>query len=333
MALDGVPYAIDQSAQHSATSARILAFTAFNGTDGCVGRYDLQVLQQTIPNGTVKIDPGVGVAVNRALNQTYQSYVLRNTASTNIMIAPNNTGSPRSDLVIVRIENPYLGGEPYSVPADPVNGPYVSFRVIQNVPSTTMTLHQVDPTMTGFALARITIPAMTSSITQAMIFSLRWFSEALSFTMISNQKCNNGQTLLGTETTYKHFPNQHAPGLIVPDWAKVLRVQAWFDPQVQVGNILVDWRMSVNSGAYVTASTDFDVNFSSGGGAERAMKVFAEEIPIDPSWNNTYITCKFEARANTSYGALPGYLRCGGPGTTGGGGNGTSLIANYTFGP
>ncbi|MER6616261.1 hypothetical protein [Streptomyces xantholiticus] len=172
MAWDSVPWFTEGGAEHSSEVARLLAYAAFGGAEGVVGSGDLSVRQLSAPAAAVQIRTGACAILNRAPGGQYQAYAARLPSVDELPIAATGA-SPRSDLIVARIENPYSAGETWPNPTDPVVGPYVFTRVISGVPATTTSVRQVRPNDSAITLARIDMPANTSSVTQTVIKDLR----------------------------------------------------------------------------------------------------------------------------------------------------------------
>jgi len=174
MGWEGVPWAVANTAQHSAEIGRLLAHQAFNGNEGILGLDDLKVSAQAVPNGTVQVATGAcGIRIKNAA-LPYQAYAGRcPTIDTPIAIAPTG-GAIRSDMIIARVEDPNNAGEGWAPPGNLLIGPYIFTRVISGVSASAKTLADAGiPTHNAIPLARIDIPISTSTITNAMIVDLR----------------------------------------------------------------------------------------------------------------------------------------------------------------
>lgn len=170
MALDSTAWFIGGGAQHSPEVARLLAYVATQGAAGVVGVGDLRVSAQPTPNGTVAVGPGAAIIPNRYAGGGQQSYALRNATQTDLTVVATGSGGGRTDLVVARVLDPQYEG---SAPADPVVFDYARLQVIQGVPAGTKTAKELGLTYPAVALAKITIPASTGTITNAMITDLR----------------------------------------------------------------------------------------------------------------------------------------------------------------
>lgn len=173
MAWDNVPWAVGGGAQHSSEVARLAAFVATGGQTGVLGPTDLAVLPLTSPGAGFRVLPGACVIRNRAANASSDSYLARMPSQETISPVTGTTSSTRSDLICARVENPFISGEPWSIPQDVTVGPYIFTRVIQNVPGSTKSVDQLGLGYTAATLARVDWPANTSTITGSMIKDLR----------------------------------------------------------------------------------------------------------------------------------------------------------------
>lgn len=171
MALDRTPWMVSTpGAQHSSEVARALAYSATQGATGVVGGGSLKVTANSTPNNTVKVAPGVAPVVSNYPGHFGQSYILRNATATSVTIAPTSSAGGRTDAIIIRVDDAGLVGQ---TPADVNAYDYTKIQVVQGVPSGTKYNSDLSLTFPFVLLAKITIPASTSTITNAMITDLR----------------------------------------------------------------------------------------------------------------------------------------------------------------
>lgn len=172
MAIDNPMY-IDQKALHRPSAIRLLSYGLTTGTQGVIGNTDLQVRALGTPGNQVQVMPGAFNVLARHLGGAYESYAGKiRVAETSQPISPTTSSGGRSDLVILRVENPYVSGSgAWEEPADPVEGPYAFVRVIEGVPNTTYDVRQLTSiggdTWSAITLARIDRPASTGVVTSA----------------------------------------------------------------------------------------------------------------------------------------------------------------------
>lgn len=171
MAVDPVPYFVgNPGAQHSAEVVRSSMYAATRGAEGIAGVADLKVQAQSVPNGTVQVVPGGALLLNRYPGGSGQSYTLRNATATDVPITATGSGGGRTDLIVARILDSQYEGTP---PVDPNDFQYSRIVTIQGVPSGTKTARELNLGYPAIALAKITLPASTGTVTDAMITDLR----------------------------------------------------------------------------------------------------------------------------------------------------------------
>lgn len=176
---DSVPWFVGGGAQHSPEVARLLAYAATSGAEGIVNTGDLKVSATPTPSSKVVVGPGAGLIINRAAGGNQQTYIGRNASDDQVSVGAQGSGSTRYDLVVARIEDPFMAGEPWNDPADAKIGPYIFSRVIPNVGQANIASHWaakqylINSGYSAEPLAGITIPPSTATITNAMIKDLR----------------------------------------------------------------------------------------------------------------------------------------------------------------
>ncbi|MBT2502973.1 hypothetical protein [Curtobacterium sp. ISL-83] len=218
MALDGVPWFIGGDAEHGPDVARQLAYLATGGKEGVGGPGDLKVTALDVPGGGVKIAAGGASILNRVASQ--QSYTARNPVTdTSVQIAQTGSGSGRTDLVILRVDNPYVDSNAQA-PADAAKGPYNRFDVIAGVPAGTKSVQDI-PQYAGLSainLARITLPASTGTVTAANITDLRSLAKPQSDRQIVTGTIDGTRVTLSSGA-WSTWPINPITGIQIPSWA------------------------------------------------------------------------------------------------------------------
>jgi hypothetical protein len=201
-------------AQSSARIARLQLQSATRSGNGIVESGDMEVRELDVPGPAVRVVSGAAVALGR--EAVFQgSYYAFNVGDAEVPITQTGSGGGRSDLVIMRVEDPNIDGTSWA--HDPATDPVYYFRVLEGVdPATT----EVPAGTTGVALARIDIPASTATITQDMITDLRQMLNPRSETVVRVQRGVEPIELLGNVTTYfENAPNLVWPQITIPTWA------------------------------------------------------------------------------------------------------------------
>lgn len=221
---DPVPWMVGGGAQHSVNIARVLPYVAFAGREGIVGPKDLEVRALAVPGGSVRIAPGACSIINRASGIKYEAYAGRLPIEDTVDIAPTGAGSSRTDLIIARVENPFIEGEPWSDPEEPTEGPYIFTRVISGVPSGTKSVRELGLNYSAITLAKVTLPPSTGTVLQSHITDLRVMSQVLREREQNLIQPTEQHTL--TSEVLIPWPWQLITPTNVPEWATHVYVHA-----------------------------------------------------------------------------------------------------------
>lgn len=225
MALDGVPWFIGGDAEHGPDVARQLLYLATGGKQGVGGPTDLKVVPLDVPGGGVKVLAGGGTILNRVASQ--QSYGVRNpvTDSDTVKIAATGSSGGRSDLVICRVDNPYVDGNAQA-PSNPAKGPYTKFDVIPNVPAGMRRLQDVDAYkgLSAIELARIDLSTSDGTVTTAKITDLRTLATPRTERVVARGTIVD-QTVTLISNGWQNFPQNPITGIPVPTWATHATIQ------------------------------------------------------------------------------------------------------------
>lgn len=229
---DPVAWSVD-GGRHNGELYRVLAYAATSGAEGIVSPGDCRVRQLTTPGGQVAVDAGALLVRNRSANVRNQTYAANGRAETRLDIRPTGA-APRSDLIIVRIEDPQYSPWSAVPPEQAPTFQYVRPFVLEGVSASTVNFWSLNLGYSAYALARVDIPANTTVITNAMIKDLRQVAiprrhrEVRVWSPpVATLRLDPADAGLG----YKHFPvlNQL---VACPEWATEMKII------VMVGNLL-----------------------------------------------------------------------------------------------
>jgi len=165
MTFQTAAYAVDGNSE-SGNFLRLMLQSATLSSQGVVSHLDCIVTQTGAPSAGIIINPGAVVVfgAETPFQGSYYGYNVGN--DTSLTIAATG-GTIRSDMIVVRAEDPTWAGSPWGNPA---SGQILFPRVISGVSGSAT----VPPGgISAIALARIDIPVSTSAITNAMIHDLR----------------------------------------------------------------------------------------------------------------------------------------------------------------
>jgi hypothetical protein len=266
MTTGGTPWYIDQDARHSPKLARVLGYMGTEGQQGVLDSGHCAVKALGTPGAFVTIDPGVFSILNKASGGSYEAYLDKIDSQITVPVSPTPAAT-RTDLVILRVENPYAGGVgtgTWPIPADPVNGPYWSARVIEGVTPTYITnVTEWNATWTALTLARIR--RTNSSIVQAAdIVDLRSLVSYPRLTIVNNpapeapptaqqiftssKEFGTVTTLAKSVTTFTDYPSGGWFDVPIPSWATAVDINGLFTPQFD-GSIWAEARLSFGGNA------------------------------------------------------------------------------------
>jgi len=237
---DGVPWAIGGGSAMPAEILRLVSWAALGGQEGVFASPDLRISALETPGTSIRALPGACSIGNRALNASKELYVGRLFSQDVVAISPTS-GTGRSDLIVAQVENPYISGEPWGIPADPANGPYIFTRVISNVAATVKSVKDLNLGLSAITLARIDIPPSTGTIIQSYIKDLRTVVNPMTGAVQppvdggdgddgdpvvvvpggdgDDDGGDNNDPLTSTQTSYIAWPFTGNTDINVPSWA------------------------------------------------------------------------------------------------------------------
>jgi hypothetical protein len=207
---------LTNGATHSAQQFRMLVRDLARGNEGVTQGDDLKVTQRSTPAGGITVSDGSAVIKGR--DDAFQGhYAACNVGAVNVDIAAT-TSTARSDMLILRIEDPQYTGT-----LNPATDQIAYFQVISNVSSSATT---IPDGRTGIPLARIDIPSSTATITNAMITDLRKIANPRRDRNIYIQSPASASLQIGGNTQqYFYFTTAAGWTIPVPDWATTAKVR------------------------------------------------------------------------------------------------------------
>lgn len=331
MAIDN-PIYVDQNALHRPSSIRLLSYGLTSGEQGVLGNTDCVVRPMAPAANQIQVMPGAFNVLARHLGGAYESYAGKiRVAEQSLAISPTTSGGGRSDLVILRIENPYVSGSgAWEEPADPVEGPYAFVRVIEGVPSTTWDHRQLTgmggDTWSAITLGRIDRGASTNIVSQSDIRDLRslaalggtrtviienppvtippvaqsFYLEFKASDIDPNYKKPSGGTdnahdYLDADTNTKNWPIRAVWDRVpVPDWAVSCDAEFQvFNAQILVGDVFGD--MWLDFGGTATTPQTYAIDYVTQPG--RWIVPYGATFTVPPALRGRLITVRTKFRS------------------------------------
>lgn len=188
---------------------------------GIMAPTDLKVTAFGTPGAGVNIAGGSCIIAGKELSGGQQgSYFGFNNGTDTVSVSATG-GSPRSDLIIARVEDPTFSGSPWSW--NPATQNLIYSRDLSGVAGGTTT---VPAGTTGIPLARIDIPASTSAITNAMITDLRGIANPMRETdiyVLTPTSTDSMNASTDSKTTMRNW-GPAFPSVYIPTWAVLMRL-------------------------------------------------------------------------------------------------------------
>lgn len=284
MTLYPVPI-LTNGATHSAEQFRALVKDLARGAEGITNGTDLKVTQLSTPGGGVQIAEGSGIVLGR-VSPFQGAYAVRNQGAATLSVAATGSGSGRSDMVILRVEDPEYEGS-----LDPVTDNINYFQVISNVSSSATS---IPDGRTGIPLARIDLPASTSTITNAMIVDLRKIANPRR----ERQQLTQSPTILSTEITgsssvYSYFNSLGGWNIAIPTWASKVKIRCdvW-GLRLTTANFFGAMRATFGASLTVQATT---IDDNGGTGTRRITHGIADTLTIPDAYRGTTQLLRLQA--------------------------------------
>lgn len=305
MALDTTPWFIgDPGAEHSAEVCRLAANAPGGSDDGVFAPGDCKVSPLATPGSSVRIGPGAWKGMNRASSSVGQAFLARVISDTNVAIAATGAGAGRSDLVCLVVRDPSIPGS-----GGTVGGPYHQTLVVSGVSSTATRLQSIAgyENVTGYALARVTLPVSTATVQAAHITDLRRLASPntaqlnRSAPSTGTVEASNAQPI-PTGGAYATWPPQAVFSVPIPPWATHAVVRGDVDAYKIIEGWVQGRVRGVFCGVNITESS-FD-QVTGVPDTYRDSVGFMGEVAIASQYRGTTQTLTFQGYRTTGTGRI-----------------------------
>lgn len=323
------PFYIDAEALHQASVLRTLAYASVEGQEGILHQTALACTDLDTPGDAIVVAPGPYAVRARHTGGDFETYIGKILAAETVTVNPVGSSGSRTDLVVLRIENPYVS-EPttWPQPPDALLGPYAHIRVVEGVPANTNHVSAHNNTWSAITLARITRPANTGIVTQGHITDLRSLAKLGETRVVivdsppstappieqaywteSTPLADNTE-LLSTQLTFTNYPPSAQWQVPIPAWATGMDINVLLNPKI-TNHVWGEMRLTVQDDAAVgSVPTEYDVNFPTGApGPLRQVFMIGGTESLSPTVRGKIKTFRLQARSKNA-GAHPGKLIC-----------------------
>lgn len=298
---------------------RLMNQAATLGSQGVIGHLDCRVQATSPATSGINITSG-GVAILGAEVILQGSYTAWNNGTDSTLTIAATGGSSRSDMIVARAEDPTFSGSPWTGSA---GSQIVWPRVLSNVGAGAT---QVPGGYSAIPLARIDMPASTSTVQSSYIHDLRAVANPQVSTGILYAAGPGSSTNWTVSTTPHAWPPGASWSMQIPSSATTMTVD-WVIGGVlysDAGNwargyINPQFGSSITSPVLTFAQTLVSVPTGSGSAFQRFTIVGAASASIPASMRGTTQTLQF---AQVTDGTQTGLLSVA---------EGSQVAVNYQF--
>lgn len=318
MALPNPIYIGAEGAEHKPSQIRLLSYGLTTGVQGVLGNADCAIKALGTPGAAIQAMPGAYNVLARHLGGSYESYAGSFDEAEQVSVSPVGSSGPRSDLVILRIQDTSVSGSgSWPTPASAADGPYAYIVVVENVGATCWDVRQVDPdgdTWSAITLARIDRPANTGIVSQSHITDLRSLA-ALGGTRLvvienppvtvppiaqevfaRSTKCNANDTLKDNETSWKDWPQQANWQVPVPEWARTVSVMMTGTPASR-SHVWAEIRLNIDGTALSPREVDLNLAEDTAINVYRAVIPYGGVYTVPQAARGRVVTVKVQAHS------------------------------------
>lgn len=289
------PAAID-GALLEAVVVRTLAYAATGGSEGIVDKGDLKVTADALETEFINVGTGGGLVLNRSNNGGGQSYAAFNRGSDRVAV-PDTAGASRTDLVVLKINDPEFTGQ---VPADPDNYPYAETVVITGVPAGTERASALNLGYPAVELARITRPATSTTVSSGQITDLRKLALPRFKEYRNHYPVGSNPNMLNVVApAWEPFPGSATQSVYIPEWATRATFHGFIEglDHRTVGR----GRIRLTLVATGVGGEATEINEPAPGGAvDRKTYNFGGEIPLPSSVRGTNVNFRLEGQVTAA---------------------------------
>ena len=274
MTFENAPSAID-GARLTSALVRRAEYADSSGTQGIVKKGDLTVSQLAVPGVGVQISAGVGLVLNNYQDSPNETYVVSNPSVHTIPSGemPPADPSAKSWMLAVVIGDPDFSqtGHPWMLSTDPPVGQELTFQYVRptliEVTAGATTLNVDYPAL---PLARIDIPASTTTITDAMIFNLTTLArprqEQQIFVSPGGTWGSADPKEIPSGSSYGNWGvAEYSPSVKVPSWAtRAIVVASINGVRLTDSSVNVAGNVRTQLGSVTGPATTFDMPVGTG---------------------------------------------------------------------
>lgn len=304
---DPAAFFIGGGAEHSPEVVRNAVFSMSGGAEGVTNPGDWKVEPLEVPGTQVRVRPGSGLILNRHIgDDPDETYSARAGDESFLDVRETGSSGGRSDLVVVRVEDPQYEGHGWAVPPSEEAArtwDYTKPVIIENVPPSTTKAEQLNLGYAAYGVARIDMGANRGTVDNsegARIVDLRKLhSPKRSLDVFRHQP--SAEYDIPTDI-WGHWPAWE-PLFEIPTWATHITAVMTATGAWKAGgaHILGDLNLELNvpgvGGTNILGSSTFEVEANDWPSRETLMVSGEGEIPA--SYRGQVRTIRIGARRDS----------------------------------
>lgn len=226
-------WAINGPSKTQVEDARRLSYTLSGDAHGVATLDDLRVIPMDPPGPGVQVTRGSAMIKSRY--DDGETYLGSHNQTVTYATSPTPSNQGRSDLVVMRVEDPWARNSPWPEPADPDATEFFPIRIIEGVAPNTTARHLSEVPgyehETGIVLYRIDQPANNATVQLSMIKDLRLLANPKRHDVNIYRALDTGEggTLSVAAGSTALWPPQARVNTFpvrVPEWATVAAVRS-----------------------------------------------------------------------------------------------------------
>lgn len=301
MTLNNAAWAIDGATLNSAL-ARTEAYAANSGSEGIIAKSDLKVQALATPGNGVTIAAGAALVLNRYQSTPNQMYTVLNSGSHIVSSAemPPSSASQQTYIVGIAIGDPEFSqsGHPFMAATDPPAGEGATFKYVRPIVVLESSFNA--RAYPAIPLARLVVPANTTTIQNSMLTDLRKMSRPRTKLEIAHvpgpATSNSLNGAGGVAGALERWPNIGVLQVEIPSWAVKAKVIGFIEGAKLTKSGLAVVRGYIEGTSLATSSTN--LNDGPATGSDRRHFGFAGEIALTDEVRGTIRTFSVQGAPN-----------------------------------
>jgi hypothetical protein len=279
MGLSPIPYMVGGDVEHPVEVMRAVAYMATRGASGVGTPDSFKPAATTVPSDRIVLSAGIAAADNAYPGGRNQSYVMFADSELEVPIEPTGSAGGRTDLVVLRILDPQYEG---ATPANPQTFQYARAYVVKGVAANTAGTRGLGLSFPAVAIARVTLPANTATVTPDMVTDVRRLVAPRSERRLKATVPGGTFELTASGKTRL---TSWVPQFYVPEWATDVQVTATLTGAFVTGD--TSGFLDVRMGTQQSSDLPYDFEAATATETSRHTLVVTGGFTVPSGWRET----------------------------------------------